>query len=63
MHNMSTHQLPQFYQPLLVPSPDLNHFSHMIYSLQTSMYQNIAKFLTHPCILAALLEIIIRECV
>ena len=29
----------------------LNCFSHVIYKLKTSTYQNIAKLLTHPSIL------------
>ena len=31
-----------------VPSMALSNFSHIIYKLQTSMYQNTAKLLTHP---------------
>ena len=28
----------------------LNYFGHMIYTLQSSLYQNIAKLLTYPSI-------------
>ena len=36
MHNMSSHQLSQYYQPYLIDV------------LQINMYQNITKFLTQP---------------
>ena len=34
----------------------LNYFSHIIYMLQSSTYQNIAKLLTHLCIIFSILK-------
>ena len=48
---MSAHQLTQYYQQQLVPFYGLNYFDHVIYASETSTYHNIAKLLTHPCIL------------
>ena len=47
MHNMSAHQLPQYYQPQWAP-PIVWTTSVVRYMLQSSTYQNIANLLTHP---------------
>ena len=39
IHNMSAHQLPQYYQPHRVPFPILNYSGHAIYVLQTNRYK------------------------
>ena len=44
MHNISAHQLPQYYQLQFVSSTDWT--ASATYTLQTNTYQNIAKLLT-----------------
>ena len=50
MHNVSVYQLPLVLPTLVGTFYGLDCFGHMIYMLQTSNYQNIAKLLTHTCI-------------
>ena len=45
IYNVSTYQLPQYYQPHWVPSTAWTDY--MIWMPLTIMYQNIAKVLTH----------------
>ena len=49
MHNVPSHQLPWYNQPQRWPLHCLNFFHQLIHALQTSMHQNFANLLTHPC--------------